>query len=146
MIVQGLQRRAGDLHILFVIHREVTSIAIASAQRRHSQNIGNELELAPVPGPDHGAGAGQSLRFLIDMRLIRRLLHFILDQPVRPSDADDVDGSMVSRIECQRHSVVELAAVQSSSLHLDRRILSQLETSHALELNTDPVTLLALIA
>ncbi len=112
--VFGLKRGAGDLHPLVVIHREVTSIAIASAQRSHSQNIGNELELVPVPGPDHRAGAGQSLRFLINVRLIRRLLDFVLDQPVRPSDANDVDGSTVSRIERQRHAAVELAAVQSS--------------------------------
>ena len=142
--VSGLQRGARNLHVLVVIHREVTSIAIASAERSHSQDIGDELELAPVPGPDHRAGAGQSLRFLIDVRLIRRLLDFVLDQPVGPGDANDVDGSMVSRVERQRHAGVELAAVESSSLDLDQRILSQLQTSHTLELNTDPVMLWSL--
>ena len=45
------------------------------------------------------------------MRLIRRLLNFILDQPVRPGDANGVDGSMVSGIEQQRNACVELATV-----------------------------------
>src|ERR1700689_1994205 len=89
-ILYGLKRGARNLHVLVVIHGKVTSIAIAGAEWSHSQNIGNELELAPVPGPDHWAGAGQSLGFPIGMGLIRRLPDFVLDEPVGPRDANDV--------------------------------------------------------
>jgi hypothetical protein len=49
---------ARDLNVLGMVYREVAAIAIARAQRSHAQHIRDELELAPVPGPDHGAGTG----------------------------------------------------------------------------------------
>src|ERR1700728_922970 len=139
MIADWLERRCWDLHVLGVIHGEVASIAIASAERRYAQNIGNELELAAVPGPDHGARAGEALRFLINMRLVCGLPDFVLDQPVGPRGANDIHGRMLSGVEKKRHAVVKLAAVESAGFDLDQGILRQLETSHALELNPDPV-------
>ncbi len=41
------QRRAGNRHVLVVIHGEIGAFAIARAQRSHAQHIGDELNSWP---------------------------------------------------------------------------------------------------
>src|SRR4051794_2323773 len=74
LAVAGLQRRGRDLHIFIVIDGEVTPLAIARAQRGDPENVGDEFKPAAVPGPDHGTGAGEPLRFLVLVSLVRRLV------------------------------------------------------------------------
>src|ERR1035438_7175033 len=52
-------------------------VARGCAQRRHSKHIRDEAELTAIPGEDHGAGAGEALRFLILDGFVDGLLRLV---------------------------------------------------------------------
>src|SRR6516162_6103250 len=72
------------------------------------------------------------------MGLIGSLLDLVLDQTVRPCDANGIDGCSVCGVQQKRHAVIELPPVQISRLDLKQRVLRQLETPHAGQAYTDP--------
>src|SRR5580698_1246525 len=80
------------------------------------------------------------------MRLVPRLADFILNEPVGPCDADNVDRRIIRRIECQRYAVVKLAPIERTRLDFNQRILRQFETADALQANAYPILQLTLVA
>ncbi len=121
-----------------MIHREIGAFAIARAEGSHAEHVGDELDGTPVPGPDHGAGTGEPLRFLIRVAASGGLADFILDEAVGPGDAHYVHSGGAG-IEQQRHSGVGLFAVERAGFDLDFGILRQLEALNALQAHAEPV-------
>ena len=83
--VHRLQCLARNLHVFVVIHRKIAAIARGRAQRRHAEHVGDESEFGSIPREDHGARAGEALRFREFDGLVDGLLRLILDQPVGPT-------------------------------------------------------------
>ncbi len=136
--VDHRERLPGNRHVLIMIHREVRALAVARAQRRDAQHVGDELHFASVPGPDHRTGSRQPLRFLIRVSVIGSLPGLVLNQTVRPGDADGVDRRIIPDIENQRHARVPLLPVQIPGFDFDLGVLREFQTLDALQAHTNP--------
>ena len=126
-----LQRFAGNGDVLVVIHREVLSVAGAGAQRRDTQDVGDELEAFSVPGEDHGAGAGEARCLFDGGQAVHGHLSFVLDQPVGPGDADRVDLRTTTQTHHHRNALVGHLVVVGSRLDFDLRADRELRVLHA---------------
>src|SRR5579872_5071459 len=137
--VDGGELIAWDLDVFVVVDRKVLTIAGAGAQRRDSENVGDELELLSVPCPDHGTGAREALRFLVVIGAVGGLVGFVLDQAVAPCGANCVGHGVSSKVENQRDTQVHLLLVERAGLHLDFSIVTELQVLHTSELDAYPV-------
>ena len=100
------QRLAGNGNELIVIDREIRAIAIGSAEGSDAENVGDEFEAGAVPGPDHGTRTGEALGFFVFVSLVRDLFDLILDETVRPCDANGIGGWIAADVERDRHAFV----------------------------------------
>src|SRR5260370_41386373 len=106
------QCAGGDLDVLVVIDREKLAVAGAGAERRYAKDVSDEAVTLAVPGPDHGAGAGEPLGFLVGDYLASGLIGFVLNEPVGPSGAHGIHDGARADVEDQRHAVTDPLLVE----------------------------------
>ena len=78
------------------------------------------------------------MRFLIGVGAIRGLVDFVLNQAVRPGDADRIHRGVGPVSNTSGTPVIELLAVERAGLDLHLRVLGQFEALDALKLDADP--------
>src|SRR5262249_14543795 len=81
----------------------------------------------------------EARRFLDGGHLVDRLIQLILDEAVRPGDADGVHALAGTEPEDERSSVVGLLLVAGAGSHFHLRANPGLQVLHAGERNLDPV-------
>ena len=133
------QRFARHLHVFVVVDGEVGAVAGAGAERRHAQDVGDEVEALAVPGEDHRAGAGEARRFLDGAALAGAHGGLVLDQAVRPGDAHGVGGVAAAEAEVQRHAGVTALLVAAAGLHLDLRSRRQQQVLDPAQTEAQPL-------
>ena len=120
-----------------MIDREVVAIARTGAERSDAENVGNELILVAVPGEDHGAGAGEALRFRNGERF-QFLMRLILNEAVGPGDADGIGIGMAVDREGERDAEVNLLFVIGAGFHFDGCAGGRFEIFDALQADGQP--------
>ena len=134
-----LQRLTRNLDVLVMVDWKKAAITRHRTQWSHAQHIRNKLKTRPIPSPNHRAGPRKPLRFFVRICLVGGLLHFVLNQPIRPGNPHRIGHRAPAQIEQNRVAWVDLLLVQSAGLDLDFGSLCKFHILDAGESNANPV-------
>ena len=121
-----------------MIDGKIGAFAVACAQGRDAEHVGDELNTlvrSRSRSWDRNR-TGAALPYIC-----RRgwwLADLVLDQAVRPGDADHVDRWIVAGVEEQRHAGIGLLPIQRAGFDLDFGILREFQTLYAVQADANP--------
>ena len=79
------------------------------------------------------------------MHFVHRLLHFVLNQAIRPGDADGIHAGEAAQSKYQRDARVSLLLIAGAGLHFDFGVHRELGVLHPDEPDFDPVAVISAV-